>query len=272
MNMTPKTELVVKSNKLIEASYRLTLVEQQIILYAICKAREEQKCVSCETPVTILASDFASKFNANPIQVYGQLKKAINTLYERSISIIEVDQVSGKQELIDTRWISDKSYISGAGKIKLTFTPRVIPFITRLGEDGEFTSYKIEKIGKMTSVHAIRIYELLVQYLSIGNREIEIDWLKKSLKLEEQYNCIKNLKVRVINVAMEQINKHSDITVSYDQKKSGRTITHFIFSIKAKPKKDERQDQASKKINRKYVEKHARPGESYEQAFSRLTR
>lgn len=37
-----KNELVVKSNRLIEASYRLTLNEQRIILYAICRCREEQ--------------------------------------------------------------------------------------------------------------------------------------------------------------------------------------------------------------------------------------
>ena len=30
-------ELVVKSNRLIEASYRLGLTEQRIILYAICR-------------------------------------------------------------------------------------------------------------------------------------------------------------------------------------------------------------------------------------------
>jgi hypothetical protein len=34
-----KHDLVVKSNQLVEASYRLTLAEQRIILYAIVAAR-----------------------------------------------------------------------------------------------------------------------------------------------------------------------------------------------------------------------------------------
>ena len=39
MALIKKTDLVVKSNRLIEASYRLTLNEQRIILYAICRCR-----------------------------------------------------------------------------------------------------------------------------------------------------------------------------------------------------------------------------------------
>lgn len=45
-----KHELVVKSNRLIEASYRLSLNEQRIILYAICRCREEQKGLFPDSP------------------------------------------------------------------------------------------------------------------------------------------------------------------------------------------------------------------------------
>ncbi|MQT50325.1 RepB family plasmid replication initiator protein, partial [Pseudomonas helleri] len=40
--MAEKSEVVVKSNRLVEASYRLNLVEQQIILFAISRSRDEQ--------------------------------------------------------------------------------------------------------------------------------------------------------------------------------------------------------------------------------------
>ena len=48
-----KQEMVTKSNRLVEASYRLTLVEQQLVLYAICRSREEQRGLSANEPVTI---------------------------------------------------------------------------------------------------------------------------------------------------------------------------------------------------------------------------
>ena len=243
-----KTELVVKANKLIEASYRLNLVEQQIILFAICRSREEQKGLSTDEPITITAAAFAAQFGTNETMVYGQLKEALNTLYARSVTIHDIDPVSGEARVTETRWISDKSYIDGTGQIQMTFARYVIPFITRLGEDGNFTSYRLEKIGAMSSAHAVRLYELLVQYLSIGKREIEIAWLRNILQLEGQYTAIKDLKLRVIDLAVTQINEHSDIAVSYTQRKTGRTVTHLIFAIKAKPEPKKAAKAAPKSI------------------------
>jgi plasmid replication initiation protein len=268
-----KTDLVVKSNRMIEARYRLDLVEQQIILYAICKSRDEQQGLSPNSSVTISAREFAHKFHSDENSVYKQLKDALATLYNRSISLIETDAATGKSEIIETRWISDKSYIDGAGRVKLTFAPKVIPFITRLGENGEFTSYKLEKIGGMSSRHAIRLYEILTQYLTVGRRDLPIDWIKETLVIEGQYEAIKDFKKYVIDLAVAQINEHSDITVSYEQRKTGRVITNFIFTIKHKTKalKKPKTTKITKPvINKAYVDKHARPGETYEAAYQRL--
>lgn len=266
-----KAELVVKSNKMIEASYRLNLVEQQIILFAICRSREEQKGFSPDAPITITAADFAAQFGTNTEQVYSQLKQAVDTLYDRSVTMHDIDPVSGKKRVTVTRWISDKSYIDGAGQIQMTFAHRVIPFITRLGDDGGFTSYRLEKIGGMSSTHAVRIYELLVQYLSIGKRDIEIAWLRETLELDGQYAAIKDLKLRVIDLAVTQINEHSDIAVSYTQRKTGRAVTHLIFQIKAKQEPKKITVNPKKQIiDKKYVDIHARPGETYDTAFKRL--
>ena len=264
--MSVKRELVVKSNRLVEASYRLTLVEQQIILYAICRSRDEQKGLSPDTHVTILARDFAKQFGTNEDEVYRQLKEAITTLYGRSVTIRDIDPDTGRPRVTETRWISDKSYVDGAGQIQITFAPKVIPFITRLEQ--EFTSYRLEKIGQMTSVHAVRLYEILVQYLGIGHREIEMSWLKETLQVgTDEYARLFNFKKRVLDVAETQINTHSDIRVSYTQRKTGRNVTHLNFTIRPekvvpRPKK--------LVINRAYVEQHARPGESYDEAFRRL--
>lgn len=263
-----KIELVVKSNKLVEASYRLNLVEQQIILFAICRSREEQKGFSSDAPITITAADFAAQFGTNKDRVYTQLKEAVNTLYDRSVTMYDIDPVTDKARVTETRWISDKSYIDGAGQIQLTFARKVIPFITRLGEDGGFTSYRLEKIGGMSSAHAVRMYEFLVQYLSIGEREIEVAWLREVLKMEGQYAAIKDFKKYVIDISVDQINEHSDIKVSYDQRKTGRFVTHLIFKIKSKP------EPKKAKTEKPYVapdggsDARARPGES-QYAFDR---
>lgn len=242
-----KTELVVKSNRLIEASYRLTLNEQRIILYAICRSREEQKGLFPDAPVVITADAFAKQFpSIDRGHVYHQLKEAMDALYERSVTLHETDEDTGLPQVSKTRWISKASYIDGAGRIKIVFTSDVIKYITRL--EKEFTSYQLEKVGNMTSFYAVRIYELLTQHREIGSRTLNLKELRETLQIgPDEYKLTADFKKWVIEVAVDQINKHSDLTVKYEPKKTGRAITDFAFKIRvkdAKPKRQAPTDQA----------------------------
>lgn len=239
------SELVVKSNKLIEASYRLTMVEQQLVLFAICEAREQQKGLSASSSVTIEAQSFAKQFNLNPAMVYSQLKEATTTLFGRQVVIHDVNPKNGKPRVVKTRWISDIAYTDGAGIVEFTFANKVIPFITRL--EREFTSYRLERIGRMSSVHAIRIYELLVQYLALGTRKFELGELKEMLGVAKEYNVINDLKKRVLDVAVKQINEYSDLNVSYSQTKTGRVVTGIVFSIERKKMEEKTSSQKKAK-------------------------
>jgi plasmid replication initiation protein len=236
-----KNELVVKSNRLIEASYRLGLNEQRIILYAVSQCREEQKGLFPDLPVTITADAFVKQFpSVEKGSVYGQLKDAMNSLYNRSVTIHDIDPATNKARVRETRWVSEKAYIDGAGHIQIVFTPEVIKYITRL--EVEFTSYQLEKVGHMTSSHAVRIYELLAQHRDIGNRTLNLAWLRETLQIgPDEYKLTADFKKWVIESAIEQINKHSDLTVSYKPVKTGRAITDFAFKIKAKDAKPKRQ-------------------------------
>jgi plasmid replication initiation protein len=230
-------ELVVKSNRLIEASYRLGLTEQRIILYAICRGREEDKLLRPNEPVVISAEAFLKHFpSIGEGNVYEQLKDAMDALYERSVTLYETDADTGLPQVSKTRWISKASYVDGAGRIKVVFTSDVIKYFTRLEE--EFTTYQLEKAGRMTSFHAVRIYELLAQHKSIGNRTLNLKWLRERLGVEPgEYKLTADFIRKVIDVAVDQINRHSDLTVSYKPQKTGRAITDFVFKIKGKDAK-----------------------------------
>lgn len=235
------SDLVVKSNRLIEASYRLTLNEQRIILYAICRSREEQKGLFPDQPVVITAEAFATQFPATKKgHVYQQLKDAMATLYDRSVTLYETDEDTGLPQISTTRWISKASYIDGAGRVKVVFTADVIKYITRL--EKEFTSYQLEKVGNMTSFYAVRLYELLTQNKEIGSRTLSLKWLRESFQMKmNEYKLTADFKKWIIDAAVKQINDHSDLVVKYEPKKTGRAITDFVFKIKAKDTKPKRQ-------------------------------
>lgn len=263
-----KIDLVVKSNKLTEASYRLDLIEQRIILSAIVEAREHQKGLGDDF-ITLDAKRFQTTFGMADANVYKQLKEAMETLFSRYVIIRDIHPESGHERVTKARWISSASYIDGSGTIQIRFAPEMVPFITRL--EGAFTQYRLEKIGNMSSAHAVRLYELLIQYLALGEREVEIAWLKQSLELGNDYPRIDNFKRRVVDVAVQQINEHSDIHVNYVQRKTGRAVTHLIFTIKnAESTPTKAKKKKKHVVDRAHVEQHARPGESYDMAYQRL--
>jgi hypothetical protein len=98
----------------------------------------------------------------------------------------------------------------------------------------------------MTSIYAIRIYEILIQWGSIGKREVEVEWLKKILMVDDKYERLEHFKKRVLDVALSQVNEFSDLTASYTQRKTGRVVTHLIFTFSQKPlpKEESKQETA----------------------------
>lgn len=249
-----KTELVVKSNQLVEASYRLSLTEQRIILYAISRSREEQLGLSPGRPVTISADAFAKQFSSvGKGTVYQQLNAAMDTLFDRFVTIRDTYPGTNSVRISKTRWISTASYVDGEGLIQVIFAPEVVEYITRL--EGTFTRYRLDRIGEMTSSHAVRLYELLIQYRKTGERDLSLTWLREKFQMApDEYKLTADFIKRVIDVAVNQINQHSDIQVSYQTKKTGRAISHFSFKIKSKNNEPVESDVADDQAYREKLE------------------
>ena len=51
-----------------------------------------------------------------------------------------------------------------------------------------------------------------------------------------EYKAMNDFKKRVLDLAVNEINEKTDLTVSYTQEKRGRTITGFKFTVRMKDK------------------------------------
>jgi len=159
--------------------------------------------------------------------MYTEAKKAVDRLYARSITLGE----DGSK----MRWVYAVKYNDSEGSISLSFSPSIIPYLSQL--KGSFTKYKLEYVANFTSSHSIRIYELLVQWSSKGEREVEISELKEMLQLGNRYKRFNNFLERVVKPAIEDINTHSNLLVTYGIRKRGRTISHIQFKFDVKQQK-----------------------------------
>lgn len=227
-----KNGLVVKDNALINASYNLEVTEQRLILLAIINARETQQGITSDSKLEIHASDYANQFNVKKETAYEALKNAVNNLFERQFSFRETTKKG--VGIVRSRWVSRIKYIDDSAILEITFAPDVVPLITRLEQ--HFTSYQLKQVSQLTSKYAIRLYELLIAWREVGKvPKIELSEFREKLGIAaDEYKAMNHFKSRVLETSIKQINEHTDITVSYEQHKTGRTITGFSFKFKQK--------------------------------------
>ena len=274
------SDLVVKDNALMNASYNLSLVEQRLILLAIIEARGSGKGINANNPLVVHAESYINQFGVAKQTAYQALKDACKDLFARQFSYQEK---RGRGTInITSRWVSQVGYIDDLATVELIFSPAVVPLITRL--EAQFTKYDIEQISGLSSAYAVRLYELLICWRSTGKTPvIEIPEFRKRLGvLDDEYQRMERLKASILELSIKQINEHTDITVTYQQHKAGRVITGFTFSFiqKSQPKVVTQQKKQAKNAptedlnsllsDKKFLEKHARVGESWDDVRSRL--
>ena len=228
-------QLVTKDNSLIGASYSLGVVEQRLIFLAIIEAREQKTLIEAGGLLRIYAQGYAKQFDVEKHTSYEAMKRAVEGLYEAGFTYSKLDEKSGKIGHYKSRWVDKIGYIDDLGCVELVFASDVIPLITRL--EARYTEYDLKQVVGLQSEYAIRLYELIIQWRSLGKTNpISLEELRKKLGLVDEYKRIEAFKRRVLDLGVKQINEHTDITVEYEQHKQGRVITGFTFRFKVKVK------------------------------------
>lgn len=210
--------VVTKSNHLIEASYKLTLNEQRLILAAIAKIDSRKDIPS---NVRIEAQEFAQTFDLPANKAYEYLAEAADKLYDRDIQTFD-GRVNTR-----FRWLSARTYVEGEGYVNLSFTADISQYLTNLKK--EFTSYKIKLVTNLKSPYSIRLFEMLIRWKDTGKFVIGLDEFKSRLELDSKYTRFTNLKSRVLDPAIKDLQTNSGIIVSYRPIKEGREIVRIEF-------------------------------------------
>lgn len=229
-------QLVTKDNSLIGASYSLGVVAQRLIFLAIIEAREQKTLIEAGGLLRIYAQSYAKQFDVEKHTSYEAMKRAVEGLYEAGFAYSKLDERSGKIGYYKSRWVDKIGYIDDLGCVELVFASDVIPLITRL--ESRYTEYELKQVVGLQSEYAIRLYELIIQWRSVGKTNpIPLTELREKLGLVDEYKRIEAFKRRVLDLAVKQINEHTDITVQYEQHKQGRVIMGFTFRFKVKKDK-----------------------------------
>lgn len=227
-----KSDLVVKTNQLNSAVQNLSLPELRIIQLAIVDARETGKGLDAKTPLRIDAMRYAQAFDTTRQNAYILMKQSEETLFNRRFTYFDHEK-----KPIKSRWLQDVRYLDDEGAIEVCFTRLVVECITRLdGAEQFFTQYMLSQTANLNSVYSVRLYELLIQWKTAGKTPVfELSLFRGQMGLnDDEYKIMGNFKLRVLDLAVNEINEKTDLTVSYTQEKKGRVIHGFKFTVKQK--------------------------------------
>ncbi len=220
--------VIVKSNSLIESSYKLTLQEQRIVLALISKIRKEDRDFQWyKIRISKLAKFLGIEKNKN---ISANIRASIKTLMKRVITIQRDERDD------DLHWIDVASY-GKDGYVIISINKILKPYLLEL--KSHFTRYYLKYVINFKSIYSIRLYEILKRHEPFGGTISNLNLLKDTLGLKEnEYTIYGNFKTNVLLVAQKEISAKTDIFFTFEEVKEWKKVVALRFFVKQNPKKD----------------------------------
>jgi len=162
--------------------------------------------------------------------------------------VFEVEQENG--DYLGYTIFSKMHYRHKEQKISMKFNDDMRPYLLELKRYTKI--HQVKYITAFDSVYAIRIYALLKDYRLLSYRDINIDALSKMLDLPKSYTTFKDIRVKVLEPAIREINAKSDIEIYSIEpiEKQGKKIVRIRVNFGNKA--DKQANQIMKYLEQRY--------------------
>lgn len=223
-----KDATIKQSNALIIAKYKLTVNEQKLLVAIISQ-------IDKNSPefykIRLKVADLAEFCNINSTNKYTQIRDTMVKLMSRLVVIPKKD---GGEYI--THWIQTSRYYPNESIIEYKIDDELKPELLQL--KSAFFEHNAKIYMCLNSAYSIRMYDILSKMVKVGDFEYNLDFFRKIFQLNKTYNVFGNLKKRIIEPALAEINEKSDISIKHEYIKEGRNYTKIHFVIKSKAKKN----------------------------------
>ena len=167
----PDTNEATQSNKLIEASYKMSVPAKRVMLLLLGQIHPAQQDISQK--IRIEASDYSFRTGLSLQQSYVDLKNGCRELM-RTIIVTKDLRKKTTSECVVISWME---YHENEGWLEARFTSWIEPYLKALTKIG-YTKIKINEAVRFKRFYSIRFYELLMQWRSTGTRYTTLEYLR----------------------------------------------------------------------------------------------
>jgi plasmid replication initiation protein len=236
--VTARDYKVVKSNYLVQKSrYDLTFAEQRALAYIISMIKPTIATPATEgVPYQLMYEFDIAKYakicglHSDGGMLYQETKKQLKNLM---LKVLYLEAHNGDE--IMATWLTAVWYNEKSGRLAVEINKYLVPHLFDLQE--KYTAYDLLNILAFSSQYSIRIYEILQSHAYQKSVVFGVEELKKRLMVDDvkAYGRFNNVKQRIIEPALAEINKYTNLNVSYETATKGRKVVKVQFLVSKKP-------------------------------------
>ncbi|MFY9986479.1 MAG: replication initiation protein [Chthoniobacterales bacterium] len=230
--------VVWQHNGITNTRYKLTARQQKLLLYAIAmiepNAAEFGK-------IRVSVEDYAALTGLETDNLYRDLRETAIAIRAAPLVVDHVEPGMKRPMRRHSAWFEYVDEADGSGFITIKLTSWLKPYLLQVRR--EFFQFQLGFALDLRSEYSIRLYQYLKRWEFAKRRTITVDQLRLEIgatEIDRKGNIVrinleqyKHLKSRAISPAIKEINRETDLSVSYTETKFARSkaVQSVTFTI-----------------------------------------
>lgn len=213
---------VRKGEDLIEAKFKLPLIEQRILAVAISKINPKKDAF--ENPYRFSAKEYCELAGVSERGMFKVLRDAIESLKTRTLS--KYDSTLKRERIFG--WLTQAD-VWDDGNIDLYIHPELT---NDLLTKRKYAEYVLKNCFSFKSKYSLRFFELINHWSFKKNKKVNIDVFKEMMGLEaNEYEAYAEFKRNVLSKVIKEINEQTEFYVTLNEFRQKRKVHILEFII-----------------------------------------
>lgn len=226
-----KNNIVKKHQELVHhARYKLSELGVKVlsVLISMIKVSDHEF-----TQYGVKIGDFKELIGSDSKNTYKYTHKLISELMSNPMKL-------GDEQF---NWVSYAKYEKGSNLVVFEVHRLLKPYLLELKNN--FLQYNITNILPLKSTYVIRMYEVCKDHWNEGTRykkdrtsvkfDLSIDRMREQFGIPKSY-LYKDIRVNIIDKAVNQFAEKTDLKISYVEQKIGRKVDRIIITVRENSK------------------------------------
>lgn len=235
---TQALHAMMKSNDIIKALTKLTVTEQRLFILLSSQVHKDDEHFKT---YEITVDELVTYLGTSAKTIYNNFDKVTKDFMKKLFEVKTEDGGYKVMHFVETA-IFKKQYANTSVQLKISEDMK--PYLLDVKN---FVHFKIANVLSFKSQYALPFYELLKyskdkldfsikQYDNAYDIAFTLDEIKEFLDIQDvkAYERFPNLKARVIDKVIDDINKYADLNISYEPITRARKTIALKFNIEYK--------------------------------------